>query len=581
MAITRQFYANMSPTNPLTCAAFWIWREPPSESSSQWKKMIPSNSKFVKIIVIVISIGFILWSSGFIYMTSFIGLDGKRYFCLFDDAMISMRYAWNFSHGSGIVWNPGEHIEGYTNFLMVMLMSIATFAVDKSAAVLIVQISGIATLLGIAIVNRKISDRIFPDHKHGDLFGILCFVGALAYYPLVFWSLMGMETGLVTLLVMLSILSALNYCANKSRSDMLLLGMYSGLAFLARNDSIIFSLPIWLYILWDIRKSKNNHKALAALLAAVVTFSLIAIGQLAFQYFYYGELLPNTYALKMTGMPLLFRIQNGLGFVTPFLIEIAFLVALPILDLVLNYRREKLLLFSMTISAISYQIYAGGDPWDYWRMLSPSVPLITMLFVYATIDFVDYLSNTRLFDTAFFNNGVFRKKIAASTLITTLTLTGLISADVRFWPEISFSTKPYQTEGNQIAVNTAIAINQLLTENATVGVFWAGTIPYFTGRNAIDFLGKTDRYIAHLPADLSGSISWSGMQSVPGHNKYDLNYSIKTLLPTYVQNLKWGNQNVRAWAKTRYIEMEYQGVSLILLRESPDILWSKIENLEP
>jgi hypothetical protein len=26
--------------------------------------------------------------------------------------MISMRYAWNVSHGSGLVWNPGERVEG-------------------------------------------------------------------------------------------------------------------------------------------------------------------------------------------------------------------------------------------------------------------------------------------------------------------------------------------------------------------------------------------------------------------------------------------------------------------------------------
>jgi len=539
------------------------------------KKMIPSSTKLAKTILGVFSLGFILWSSGFIHMTSFVAIDGRRYFCLFDDAMISMRYAWNFSHGSGIVWNPGEYVQGYTNFLMVILMSIATFFFDKSSAVLALQILGIAILLGIAVANMEIGKRIFAskDHQHRELFDILCFVGALAYYPLVFWSLMGMETGLVTLLILLSVLAALNYCANKNRADIIQLGIYTGLAFLARNDSILLVFPIWLYILWEIWKSKNNRRAFSDFAAAGALFSVIAIGLLAFQYFYYGEILPNTYALKMTGMPLLFRIRNGIGFIIPFLIEMALLVGLPILDLFLNFRKGKLLLFSMFISATGYQIYVGGDPWDYWRMLAPSVPLLIMLFVYAAFDFVDYLSNLRL-------NGFARKKYIAPTLITTLTLFGLISANMRFWPEISFATKPYQTEGNQIAVNTSIAINQLLTENSTVGVFWAGSIPYFTEKHAVDFLGKSDRYIAHLPADVSGSISWSGMQSVPGHNKYDLDYSIKTLLPTYVQNLKWGNQNVRSWAKTKYIEIEYQGVSLILLRGSPDVLWSKLENPE-
>jgi hypothetical protein len=65
---------------------------------------------------------FVAWASLFIYRSSFIGIDGKRYFCLFDDAMISMRYAWNFSHGIGLVWNSGEYVEGYTNPLMTLLM---------------------------------------------------------------------------------------------------------------------------------------------------------------------------------------------------------------------------------------------------------------------------------------------------------------------------------------------------------------------------------------------------------------------------------------------------------------------------
>ena len=65
----------------------------------------------------IVGIGacFVVWASLFIYKSSFVGIDGRRYFCLIDDAMISMRYAWNLSHGSGLVWNPGEYVEGYTS----------------------------------------------------------------------------------------------------------------------------------------------------------------------------------------------------------------------------------------------------------------------------------------------------------------------------------------------------------------------------------------------------------------------------------------------------------------------------------
>src|SRR5574339_584219 len=92
--------------------------------------------------VTALSLGFVLWSGLFIYNSSFITLNKQRSFSLVDDAMISMRYAWNFSHGHGLVWNQGEYVQGYTNLLMVLIMSLATLAFDKSIAVLFVQILG-------------------------------------------------------------------------------------------------------------------------------------------------------------------------------------------------------------------------------------------------------------------------------------------------------------------------------------------------------------------------------------------------------------------------------------------------------
>ena len=37
-----------------------------------------------------------------------------------DDAFISFRYAAHLIAGQGLVFNPGEHVEGYTNFLWVL-----------------------------------------------------------------------------------------------------------------------------------------------------------------------------------------------------------------------------------------------------------------------------------------------------------------------------------------------------------------------------------------------------------------------------------------------------------------------------
>jgi hypothetical protein len=41
-----------------------------------------------------------------------------------DDAYISFRYAANFLAGKGLVYNAGEHVEGYTNFLWVLIIAL-------------------------------------------------------------------------------------------------------------------------------------------------------------------------------------------------------------------------------------------------------------------------------------------------------------------------------------------------------------------------------------------------------------------------------------------------------------------------
>src|SRR5262245_52276707 len=58
-------------------------------------------------------------------------LHGWRYFdYTSDDAYISYRYASNLADGVGLVWNPGEHVEGYSNFAWTALLA----AADKLGA---------------------------------------------------------------------------------------------------------------------------------------------------------------------------------------------------------------------------------------------------------------------------------------------------------------------------------------------------------------------------------------------------------------------------------------------------------------
>ncbi len=533
------------------------------------------HEKKTEILIAFFTLAFVLWGSAFIYRTSFIAIDGKRYFCLFDDAMISMRYAWNFSHGLGLVWNAGERVQGYTNLLMTLLMSVSTLVFDKSSAVLSIQILGLAFMPAIAYANMKIADHIIEEGNgqlQKALIRTLSFLFALSYYPLLYWSLTGMETGLLTVLLLFAVLSAFNYTKNDTSAHLFGMTIYLGLAFLTRNDSLIFALLIWVYIFWSTINRQTNGKTLVRLFSAIGLYLVFAIGQFLFQNWHYGELVPNTYTLKLTGMSLFDRISNGLMFVAPFLIQVAFLLLLGIVGVFPHLRKEKLLLLSLVLSAIGYQIYVGGDPWPYWRLMSPTIPLLGILFINTMNSMIHSQTGTKL------SNPRLLLWHGFDTRVSVIILMGMLVVNTYFLPEILFLDKPFYVSANEHNVNIAIALNEVTTREATVGVFWAGAIPYFAERKGIDFLGKSDRYIAHLPPDLSGNVSMFGMKSPPGHNKYDLNYSIKQLQPTYVQGFKWGTQDLTDWAETMYIEVEYKGTTLFLLRDSPAVLWEKINN---
>src|SRR5438093_8754 len=74
-----------------------------------------------------------------------------------DDAFISFRYAKNLVSGYGLVFNPGEKVEGYTNFLWTVLLGSGfKFSLDP---VILSEVLGIffyaCTLLLCCFASRR------------------------------------------------------------------------------------------------------------------------------------------------------------------------------------------------------------------------------------------------------------------------------------------------------------------------------------------------------------------------------------------------------------------------------------------
>lgn len=523
---------------------------------------VSKRSKLVenRALLLLLAIAVTYFLTFILKTTLLVSVEGKttRYFTLFDDAMISMRYGWNLSHGAGLVWNPGEYVEGYTNPLTVLMMAVVTFFFNKSISVLVVQLLNVVILAAIGFVGVQITLNVVRPEKPSDLklLQIIGFITALGYFPIFYWSLLGMETGLLTLLEFTGIWAVFRFIERPSKARSVQIGLLFGLAFLTRPDALVMIAPVALYLVYEIYKLKNISLKLKTYYLALAfgTLSAIVAAQELFRLFYYGDLVPNTYILKATGMPLADKILNGLGFIGPFILETWPVLLLATVGLVVNFSRKCLLLYSIMALLIAYQIYVGGDAWNYWRILCPAMPLMFVIII-----------------------NLFFARLRLRRAVATIIIVGLLLAiNGRFLPEMVFYRNFYSLYNSNRESQRTLILSEVCYPNATLGLLTAGSIPYYTGLKGIDFLGKMDRHIAQLPADLSGATARYGTYSLSGHNKYDLNYSIKELKPDYVEEFIWGNQNLNDWSEQYYEKVTINNFDFFFLKGSPNLNWAKI-----
>ena len=88
------------------------------------------------------------------------------YHYLPDDTFITLRYAKNILEGRGFVFNEGERVEGYTNFLWLMIITLAGrlgFPLILSARTLSCVFSAGTLILAAAAAN----DTLPPGHRKG------------------------------------------------------------------------------------------------------------------------------------------------------------------------------------------------------------------------------------------------------------------------------------------------------------------------------------------------------------------------------------------------------------------------------
>ena len=271
-----------------------------------------------------------------------------------DDAFISYRYARNLVQGHGLVYNPGERVEGYTNLLWTLLLSagLASGLRAQDTAHLLSLASGLGALFFAFAYARAILPRA--------LVWLAGFAPLLLLLSPSFavWSCSGLETPLFTA----TLTAALAAEARRSSGWMT---AALAVAALTRPEGALAAA-----VLYALHLYRQRQRPLAAL-RPVLLFSSLLVALTLFRLIYYDAWLPNTYYAKAGGLPL----QSGPLYLLGWLLSGPAILAV----MATPAARRNSLAHSGATLTLAFCIYAvciGGDVFNQWRFLLPVLPAL-------------------------------------------------------------------------------------------------------------------------------------------------------------------------------------------------------------
>jgi len=444
-----------------------------------------------------------------------------------DDAFISYRYVKNFINGHGLVFNPGERVEGYTNFLWIIFLSIfVQFGLD---IVVVSKILGIASGCITLFLIYKISALLLqkkkkarnpakgmkrPDgrpqtgaplrpsgrmvHTKGWFFALFPSLLLASNSAFAYWSISGLESVFFAMAVLLSVYFYFTYQR--------LMIISSALSSLIRPEGVlVFGILILHKFFFSAEGARPPVKDwrtglaffvgqgsfgkkdnLKKCLSYILGFVLLLLPFLIFKLFYYGDLLPNPFYAK-TGFSLEY-LKTGLVYFWLFLKHYGLwgvLYLIPILFYKDLETKGKLILLMVYIYTL-YIIIIGGDVLKAHRFFLPVLPFLYLLFSLALMRLYWMLKKQAI--------PIF-VVIAFSILTFFLPrnwITNVRSAEMGLYLKMS---------------KYAERLRQSFGTDFTLAMSTIGAISYLTEAKVIDMLGLTDPYIAKHPEKIPGIFS--------------------------------------------------------------------------
>lgn len=388
-----------------------------------------------------------------------------------DDAYIVFRYAGNFARGLGLVYNPGERVEGTSSILWTLWISLGIkVGLDP---LFFAQASGV--LLGAATLVY-LSRRTHPLVS-------LCTAcsGVFAH-----WCIAGLETPLFTL----GLVVALGELYAK---HLVVAAACFGVLPWIRPDGLYFTVLVWAPILtlyWREPQAERplTWKRIVGLAALVVVpYAMLLLWRVS----YYGDPQPNTYYAKVAmpwyeGFWEQLEVQ-GVPYVTAFWSRHLGLLLLGAASMALAAWRRRTFLIVLHIALILYQAYfvfVGGDWMAQFRWYAPIIPIYLALIVAMLA--VPVKPKWDRFRPVWVLLGV--GTLGAGLLYQSVF--GFIQGGL-----LRYNAKHelfVRRLGEQLRVDSPFSQSVLLGD--------IGRIGYESDQGVIDAAGLTDRHMARIPA---------------------------------------------------------------------------------
>lgn len=402
-----------------------------------------------------------------------------------DDAFITYRYARNLARGQGLVFNEGERVEGYTNFLWTVMHWLPE-RLGWSTPVFS-QVVGIVVMVAAVAVTLRLARRLFGSES----FAFLVALTLLANMSFLAYATGGLETMQQTLLVTSVAALLLPVTATPRPAETARrvgAGLCAGLAILTRMDSAVL-ITVWVlaYLVAQWRRSRGAGNSVSTTFVAAVQIAgpaaLLLLPWFIWKLSYYGNLLPNTFYAKSAGNPVV-PLLYGLLYLAVFFFSYAALLLIP------RFLRLRHELFSVpgahqVLAVVPvwciYICLVGGDFMEF-RFMVPIMPVLAMVAAFLINSYRRTSLQVLLVGTLLVVSAAHRPM---PTLIPYPVLT---FTELSHWP--NESTTSWKGKGEFLAEQFPGGPD--VEGQPKLAVAPLGVLPYFADLPTVDMLGLTD-----------------------------------------------------------------------------------------